>query len=1012
MTPGPPLPQTTLALVLGARESPGMARGEGPGAAAASALRSAAFANSAGRFRHYLCDPCGMRLPARNVLDLFDDGGSADDLCRTIADFLDARLREAAPGARPRDVLGYFVGHGEFLLAGGKSDIYHLFLRATRRDLAPQTALPMTRLLGVLRAKVPDLRCSFIIDACYSGRARGALAEAILSAEAAEKAGPMPLEGVALLCSSGADEPSRAPLGEPYTMFSGALLDVLRWGVPGRPPRPALSLGGLVGQVRARLGRKYGRAAVLPEVHAGHAGPEDAEARPLFPNAARALPWCVVLSDADQQAPPGEGLLAAAGRLRMKLTAWVSKLAEVPLAPEPTVIRAGEAVESPDRFQDAVEAVCRCPLAFFDLTEFEPAVVLLLGVRSVARRGVTVCSAGRSGGEAPAETPFFLRDISLVRHAAGPARAHPEDLLSRRARAGLEEFYRAPHAYLDLPCYDAVRAGFPAGLRPHRREYHEQVLMLCPFSAAYQAANWPAVARDLGTVLQGVMAEDPNLTDEQRLRDPSLLRVLDMSSPQLVSQTLLQAIRLTDFCVIDWTEWRPSVFFEFGVRLAANERDPVCLIEAGARAAVAGEAGPAPGAPPRLGAAARQCRGLLALFDPVTYAAEPREDPTGPYREVMHRYLALRDGPAPVPPPPPALPPRLTYATVWNNVEPADEPIADPAERFLSASAAGLLIDSTEGRAPFLYPRGHELQQRAEESGRERLLAAWHYLHYRVGPDRLRQSKERAEAYAGMGWLVAARLEESADAADRRLAAWIKSQIQDFQFGVTALMTRARAHTLAGEFDQALAALRQVIEPLEAALASLAAPSAPGPDDRRAKRNEVARQLADGYGRLGGVYRRRGDLDQALDSYRRGRTIEQDPRYGVLDSYNLTNAILVRLLLEPGSLAGDQDEIREAADTVDRQIRSERRDQWWAWADLGLLSLLCGRRERAAQAYEQFTAAGARAADYESTIAVLRQCRERLAAAAPDVAAAIDQAVASLDAAKPNPGPLPPEKSA
>jgi hypothetical protein len=35
------------------------------------------------------------------------------------------------------------------------------------------------------------------------------------------------------------------------------------------------------------------------------------------------------------------------------------------------------------------------------------------------------------------------------------------------------------------------------------------------------------------------------------------------------------AIQKSELCLVDWTGWRPNVFFELGVRIAVNEIDPV-----------------------------------------------------------------------------------------------------------------------------------------------------------------------------------------------------------------------------------------------------------------------------------------------------------------------------------------------------------------------------------------------------------------------------------------------------
>jgi tetratricopeptide (TPR) repeat protein len=168
------------------------------------------------------------------------------------------------------------------------------------------------------------------------------------------------------------------------------------------------------------------------------------------------------------------------------------------------------------------------------------------------------------------------------------------------------------------------------------------------------------------------------------------------------------------------------------------------------------------------------------------------------------------------------------------------------------------------------------------------------------------------------------------------------------------------------------------------------------------ERIDLARLLADCHGRKGGIYRRKGELEKALESYRLGW--DQEQKYEIVDSYNLTNALMLSVLLDPAALTAKQEEIKRAADTVERQVRSTRGDQWWAWADLGLLSLL--RRDtaswqKAQAAYEQYALAGARAPDFASTIGVLQQCHDQLAATAPDVAHAMNKAIAFLNQKKP-----------
>lgn len=135
----------------------------------------------------------------------------------------------------------------------------------------------------------------------------------------------------------------------------------------------------------------------------------------------------------------------------------------------------------------------------------------------------------------------------------------------------------------------------------------------------------------------------------------------------------------------------------------------------------------------------------------------------------------------------------------------------------------------------------------------------------------------------------------------------------------------------------------------------------------------LARELADCYGMLGGIYRRKAEqegsesnLKDAATMYERGLQSEAD------DSYNLSNSLVISILLDPSSLEEKQIEIKDAISKVQTQIRGQRRDQWWAWADLGLFNLLIGDIFAAQDAYKQFISLGARSSDCKSVIAVLR----------------------------------------
>jgi len=146
------------------------------------------------------------------------------------------------------------------------------------------------------------------------------------------------------------------------------------------------------------------------------------------------------------------------------------------------------------------------------------------------------------------------------------------------------------------------------------------------------------------------------------------------------------------------------------------------------------------------------------------------------------------------------------------------------------------------------------------------------------------------------------------------------------------------------------------------------------------------------------VCRRAGQLKSALDSYTRGAKLEQD--WQLDDSYNRTNAIILTLLIDPGRLPALVGEIEKTAELIRSQVDRTRRDQWWAWADLGVLNLLVGRQHDALWAYDHFASTGALRGDYESTLTVLRELRASLFQVQPARAAALAGTIEHLEAAR------------
>jgi hypothetical protein len=224
------------------------------------------------------------------------------------------------------------------------------------------------------------------------------------------------------------------------------------------------------------------------------------------------------------------------------------------LRENPVVVPVLEAVRSVENWAATVDALARADYMIADVTSFQPAVMLLLGIRSVLRRGVTVSV---TAGELAAHSSTVPFNVQETRVLSFNDRNFYDDLYRAMAE-GAANLARDAN-YLDLPAYHAVRAPRPEAWA---EDDAKSLLVLCPFSQDYSGLYWK--------LHRTIRAYTHNVTP---------LRMLDLRSPRLVGQALYEQIRWSSRCVVDWTSWRPNVFFEFGVRLACCEHDPLCIIQ-------------------------------------------------------------------------------------------------------------------------------------------------------------------------------------------------------------------------------------------------------------------------------------------------------------------------------------------------------------------------------------------------------------------------------------------------
>ena len=155
-------------------------------------------------------------------------------------------------------------------------------------------------LAGVIQHAARGLRTYLILDCCFAGAFQkvfqssgGPLGLAQVKLDdvlpedtdiRARHSQAIPESGIGILCASGSRDPAKAPPGMEYTMFTDALLDILRVGDADAPP--ALSLNEIQLLLRRNLTRRFADEAVRPEVHV----PEQRRGRldllPLFTNTA------------------------------------------------------------------------------------------------------------------------------------------------------------------------------------------------------------------------------------------------------------------------------------------------------------------------------------------------------------------------------------------------------------------------------------------------------------------------------------------------------------------------------------------------------------------------------------------------------------------------------------------------------------------------------------------------------------------------------------------------------
>lgn len=1073
MEVGFPSPDRCLLILLGAADFSKFV-----GASEKTELTKRAFTNAANAVWDLFGDTAnGLGIPFDNRKLLFDlDGVYYQDHSKEIEDFV-RRRDKAIGGTGAHDVIIYYIGHGSFdegryylvLRSTEESNPYETGYPFDALAKAINRVASDKRKYFILDccysgAAFSHLQQSSGVVDHIKVEASRSFPEKVILTDADRlslEAKPSPY-GTALLCAVA--KSNMAMLLDDYssTTFTSAFVNVCRNN--GRTRDLPLSLESVCDEIRARMKD----TTLLPQCHTPEIALGDIARLPLFRPSRRKsqkkqqthlLPsvfetdvffapeqtvHCVVVS-AEPTGEDSESYLE--DYVRQTLDKYGLEISEHGLAvreaynrsvsltqdvkgrarsgrtnphhftvPSLSVLPVEEAFVSPNALERTVEVLCRADIVVFDVGSYQPGAMILLGIRSVARRGVTISAClsefrAADGADSPSsrtfgmdddigpQQPFNLQmlritDLSTVK---GGQRA---DVLFEKITTALRELRELPQ-YLDLPAFDAVRrlgvdakAYLPIG-------YERQILVLCPFSHTYTRRNWahveeglPARLRRRLSELRAAGAMKSSVSGETRL-----VRLTDLASPRLVSQTLYEAIRTTDMCIVDWTALRPNVMYELGVRLAVNPLGAVHIDASDQREDASSPA---------------HVVKLKDLFKPVRYRCQRGE--FAPYDAMIAKFEgSLRHGRQ--------SPDCLVYEKIGAVLERPDYRVAPDVVHDL-VQEANLLSsdDESTGVSPVLYHDVNRLiRSKALDAATERRIAAWLYMDRRHALDEIAHDRNLQVEYRRLAVTIRRALKgkprdhpeasfHAALTADISLQIGKLKAVKGFarldpkKVSLAGVMDEVRVLTEEAKLDRdqgpegartAIAQLKIAVKLLDSARWSAGIDPRTGPS---AEHKLAAAQMADCQGMIGGNLRRLNKVAEALTYFKKGRKLEEDERFEIESTYNLGNALsaAVEIGSKPTS-AAMRATLKSTLAAMKRRTEGNRHRDRWAWADLGQCCLLLGDFDRARQAYERFLELGDRKSTVDTVLPVLRKLHAALEAMGDATGEAFKQAISLLE---------------
>ncbi len=453
----------------------------------------------------------------------------------------------------------------------------------------------------------------------------------------------------------------------------------------------------------------------------------------------------------------------------------------------PYFVEATDLVESRAAFRQAITLMCRAPVVVFDVTNFEPAVMLLIGIRAAVRRSVTVLSAGGEyvlGGEL--DVPFNIKEANLVAHSENqyfdPSSEAPQYLLTARIQRAFEA--AGDPGYADLPVYHRVR-----NLEESERRIvpaARGVVVLCPFLDVYAKKHWGQWLR------KGLASQLKKHKGNRHLKEHELLsrirRSYELQSAKLVSTAIYGALHSHTTCVADWTWLVPNIFFELGVRLAvappARRTRTINLIERDFLRAMESEKPPTskgfalglcafasnsdPGLT-RLLELRRQFRALMRLFCVIEYSAEPQDNPEADFEGTAGPESPRRDNKGGIFPDDTAV-----HDWIVSELDVTCEPESLPLDAELISAARKRFWSSSDETNSSLFDRADLLDLRLE-SAFDGHMAMWLLARWKYGIRKMRNDGT-----------IRRRIKDAAERmkADKkrwnRLTATLQGEINDF----------------------------------------------------------------------------------------------------------------------------------------------------------------------------------------------------------------------------------------